>query len=77
MNVEPEWEHYASGIDRIKVEGGHIYNFDMSLCFVPDIDLKRYQAHLRDAYKKGFEDGSYEALKGIKEDVQTEREKGS
>jgi hypothetical protein len=25
--------------------------------FVPDVDLQRYQAHLRDAYNAGFKDG--------------------
>lgn len=48
-----------------KVDGGHLYhdsihsdgNVTNTMCFVPDVDLSRYQSHLRDAYKKGFDDG--------------------
>jgi hypothetical protein len=50
--------------ERLKVEGGHIYHRAVSnsgisgaMCFVPDVDLQRYQAHLRDAYTQGFKDG--------------------
>ena len=63
---EWEWEQliYLS-LYRIKVDGGHIYcnrdnNEKESICFVPEIDLTRYQAHLRDAYNKGFADGLQE-----------------
>lgn len=61
-----EWERVTdSGTDRLKVDGGWIYrdqkaNGGLSLAFVPDVDLQRYQSHLRDAYTKGFEDGAYE-----------------
>lgn len=59
--TEPAWERYSDGIDRIKVNGGSVYRTisqgDVSICFVPDVDLQRYQAHLRDAYKKGYADG--------------------
>ncbi len=50
---------------KLKVNGGHLYKTTkgdaIALAFVPDIDLQRYQAHLRDAYKKGFDDGMLEA----------------
>jgi hypothetical protein len=63
------WEEYSRGIYKIKVEGGHIYGiFDSdgnSMVFVPDIDLNRYQAHLRDAYKQGYADGRQDAFHGV------------
>lgn len=66
---EPLWERYAENIDRIKVDGGHVYRTissgDISICFVPDVDLQRYQAHLRDAYTKGYADGQEDAKNGI------------
>jgi hypothetical protein len=56
-----EWEKYGDGVKRMKVEGGYIYKHhwyhDFSICFVPDVDLERYQSHLRDAYNQGFKDG--------------------
>lgn len=62
-----DWEKYGP-MWRIKVDGGHIYQ-DLfaesnSICFVPEIDLTRYQAHLRDAYRKGYEDGQNDAKHG-------------
>lgn len=62
---DKEWELTASFNDpsmrRLKIDGGYIhqaiYEGSTSICFVPDIDLSRYQSHLRDAYKKGYEDG--------------------
>lgn len=58
---EPQWERYGDTIDRIKVEGGYIYRTissgHIAICMVPDIDLQRYQAHLRDAYNQGLKDG--------------------
>jgi hypothetical protein len=62
---ENNWENYAPDLYRIKVEGGFIYGFDQGICFVPDVDLTRYQAHLRDAYMKGYTDGHEDAKKGI------------
>jgi len=62
---------------KTKVNGGYLYNhvvtndddeISSSMCFVPDIDLTRYQAHLRDAYKQGYEAGHQDAKNGIKED---------
>lgn len=53
-----------------KVAGGHLYSeafkengkiVSATMCFVPDVDLTRYQAHLRDAYKQGFIDGGVDA----------------
>lgn len=55
------WEEYSSGIARIKVEGGYVYETENGLCFVPDVDLQRYQSHLRDAYTQGFNDGQEHA----------------
>lgn len=60
-----DWEEYASDIIRLKVDGGYIYETTHGLCFVPDIDLQRYQAHLRDAYKKGYADGQEDAKNGV------------
>jgi hypothetical protein len=52
-----DWEFVTGGTFRLKVDGGHIYTIKEGLCFVPDVDLTRYQAHLRDAYNQGFKDG--------------------
>lgn len=58
-----EWERVTeTGTQRLKVDGGFIYkdekgNGGLAMCFVPDIDLQRYQSHLRDAYTKGYADG--------------------
>lgn len=65
MQEMHEWEIIHDYYTRIKVDGGHIYETDHGLCFVPDIDLTRYQAHLRDAYKKGYEDGQYDLRNGL------------
>ena len=46
-----------SAIRQKKVDGGHIYETPHGLCFVPDVDLTRYQSHLRDAYTQGYKDG--------------------
>ena len=55
---------------RLKVDGGHLHRvtvvdenndrLHMNMCFVPDVDLQRYQSHLRDAYNQGFSDGKCE-----------------
>lgn len=76
---EIEWELLIEENDveyfgRLKVDGGYLYrnvlkaqnNFiSNTLCFVPDVDLTRYQAHLRDAYKKGYSDGQADSRVGI------------
>lgn len=60
---------------RLKVEGGHLYHrltwenepqYGETGCmaFVPDIDLTRYQSHLRDAYSAGYADGIEDAKNG-------------
>lgn len=75
--IESKWEciidtECAEGghlTSKLKVEGGYLYvyqlvvndKFSSNMCFVPDVDLTRYQAHLRDAYSKGFEDGKADA----------------
>lgn len=61
---ESKWEPVDLSLHRIKVEGGYLYHTSNgaseALTFVPDVDLTRYQSHLRDAYNKGFEDGRSE-----------------
>ena len=61
---EYPWEIVTSDTYRLKVEGGYLYQIQtargISTSFVPDVDLQRYQAHLRDAYKKGWEEGQEE-----------------
>lgn len=74
---ESKWETidlaYNSSTERLRVEGGYIYHVGnnackaIAICFVPDVDLQRYQAHLRDAYTKGFADGLEEG-KAFKND---------
>lgn len=68
--ILPKWEKYGP-LFRIKVDGGYLYQDDngveMSMCFVPDIDLARYQAHLRDAYKQGYETGKLDEREGRSE----------
>lgn len=69
-NDEIKWEQYGdanSGLCRIKVDGGWLYEGENGfMTFVPDIDLKRYESHLRDAYKKGYEDGHSDGKAGFK-----------
>jgi len=63
--VKNDWERLNDkGVmhcDRLKVDGGYLYRTGttetVALAFVPDIDLTRYQSHLRDAYTQGFKDG--------------------
>jgi len=54
-------------LQRFKVEGGYLYHntmndeydrkcFQIAMCFVPDVDLQRYQSHLRDAYNQGLKE---------------------
>lgn len=60
MINEPQWEYYGANLVRIKVDGGWLFSGDevaSPLTYVPDVDLTRYQSHLRDAYDKGFADG--------------------
>jgi hypothetical protein len=74
-----EWEmvcEETNGVTmRLKVEGGYLYYVGITIAkaigmtFVPDVDLQRYQAHLRDAYKKGYEDGQSDGKQGIKNNV--------
>jgi len=66
MDVEnKEWEEYGLGVFRMKVEGGHLYSVSspagIAITHVPDVDLTRYSAHLRDAYTKGYQDGQAHA----------------
>lgn len=67
--TEAQWERYGDTIDRIKVEGGYIYRVmfqgDVTTSFVPDVDLQRYQSHLRDAYTQGYKDGQEDAKNDI------------
>lgn len=63
-----DWERYGP-LARLKVNGGHIYEstfeYSNALVFVPDIDLKRYESHLRDAYNKGYKDGQEDTKRHI------------
>jgi len=67
-----------SAVSRIKVDGGWIYTdlviFNeipaISTVFVPDVDLTRYQSHLRDAYKQGYDQGHSDAKRGLSETVE-------
>lgn len=75
MKYEKNWETFRSTaysvIERVKVEGGYLYHVTIlssehtDMCFVPDIDLQRYQSHLRDAYTQGYKDGQEDAKEGI------------
>lgn len=66
-----EWERVTdSGTLRLKVDGGYLYkdekgNGGLAMAFVPDVDLQRYQAHLRDAYTQGYKDGQEDKKEGI------------
>lgn len=63
-----EWQYVAPLLRRLKVDGGYLYqchgNEGAALEFVPDVDLTRYQAHLRDAYNKGYQDGQDDHNRG-------------
>lgn len=79
--TEPDdiWERIPHSesfrFSRTKVDGGWIYRdryvYDESvavaLCFVPDIDLRRYESHLRDAYTQGYKAGFDDAKNGLHE----------
>lgn len=75
VELDLTWEVVDQAVNavtqRMKVEGGWLYYVgiqsleQMAVCFVPDVDLTRYQSHLRDAYKRGYEDGQQDAKKGF------------
>ena len=69
MENEIFWEQIHGDTFRAKVDGGHLYHVldkdGNCMSFVPDIDLTRYQAHLRDAYKQGYEAGHADGKVGI------------
>lgn len=60
-------ENDVTGVCRHAVDGGWLYTVTIknvkmfTTTFVPDVDLQRYQAHLRDAYSQGFQDGKADA----------------
>lgn len=73
--MSAEWELVVNEneyiyTDRLKVDGGHLYRINyeqdgkicMSMSFVPDVDLTKYQSHLRDAYNQGYKDGLGETI---------------
>jgi hypothetical protein len=66
-----EWERVNdSGTERLKVDGGYIYKEQkgsggLAMVFVPDVDLQRYQAHLRDAYNQGYKHGHEDGINGF------------
>lgn len=69
--MKTDWEMYGICVRRMKVDGGYLYeSYDkdggyFSMCFVPDVDLQRYQAHLRDAYTLGYKDGQEDTRNGV------------
>lgn len=69
MTEHQKWEKYAANIYRLKVEGGYLYltsdDPNRCMCFVPDVDLTRYQSHLRDAYNQGVKDGKNSIPEGF------------
>lgn len=77
---DTKWEEYDMAqnatTERLKVEGGYLYYVcnheahQTSMCFVPDVDLARYQAHLRDAYNQGYKDRVHEAEIHLRSRVQ-------
>jgi hypothetical protein len=73
MKEMPIWEKYATDVCRLKVDGGYLYSSfrgnSESMCFVPDVDLQRYQSHLRDAYRQGYTAGQEDAKHGINDNV--------
>lgn len=78
MTDQSKWEFYDSAnnaiTERLKVDGGWLYHLALqntpsaaNMCFVPDVDLARYQSHLRDAFKQGYEAGHKDAGSGVHE----------
>jgi hypothetical protein len=80
--VEENIEVYTRRLEvytrRLKVDGGYLYrtitndDYDtraVAMCFVPDVDLARYQSHLRDAYTQGWKDGKEHSKLGIQDDL--------
>lgn len=73
LHFEAITETPYSQFARFKVESGWIYKshtetergLSESMVFVPDLDLKRYQSHLRDAYTQGYKDGQEDAKNGV------------
>jgi hypothetical protein len=69
---EPQWERVTDETSRLKVDGGYLYRVESSkglaMDFVPEIDLQRYESHLRDAYNKGYADGQ-EDIKNVTANV--------
>jgi len=68
LEAYAKWENLGDHLtERLKVDGGFLYRTKkvgvegIAMSFVPDVDLARYQAHLRDAYKQGFIDGGLDA----------------
>ncbi len=86
QGIKSEWETLEARhknevnehLSRLKVDGGYLYRSfvsidnvpTMSMCLVPEIDLSRYQSHLRDAYNKGYKDGQSDAKVGCRSDLE-------
>ena len=74
---ECKWELFDVGVgavtERLKVDGGYLYYVGhrdrqtTNRCFVPDVDLKRYESHLRDAYRQGYVAGHEDCKRGVEE----------
>ena len=74
MSDIQDWEYTAPFTYRLKVDGGSLYlhrgNANETMSFVPDVDLQRYSAHLRDAYTQGYKNGREDTFNGL-EDAST------
>ena len=78
---EEIWIHVSRtgevNCDRLKVDGGWLYRSGnshfVSQCFVPDIDLARYQSHMRDAYNQGYKAGHEDCRLGVDIEFQQKR----
>lgn len=60
--------NHGREVSRVKVDGGWLYAVTIfgssffTITFVPDVDLARYESHLRDAYTQGYEAGKSDTL---------------
>ncbi len=70
--MENKWEKVNEELGRMKVDGGYLYaataSQGIAMCLVPDVDLTRYQSHLRDAYTQGYKDGVEDGKSGLNDE---------
>jgi flagellar biosynthesis/type III secretory pathway protein FliH len=67
--------------EKLKVSGGYLYRTIIyekeggsdrnvvAMSFVPDVDLTRYQSHLRDAYNQGIKDGISQEQENVRKAI--------